>query len=248
MLKKYKLAITVFFIAIALVAVKVALIYYKFNELNIGSLTTAFITGTIFLIGFLLAGTLSDFKESEKLPSDLSVSLKSLHDDFKLASAGKKELYENPMRLIKELNLDVYSKLRKGENLDKEVLGKINKINDQITIYANSGIAANYIIKLRNELVAVEKIVKRIKTIKETSFIPAAYAIVEILVGITIIMLVASKIGNIYESSIVLFSIPLLMIYMVMLIKDMDDPFEPGGIADVDLSPLASLEKYFSSK
>ena len=248
MLKKYKLAITVFFISIALVVVKLVLIYYKFNELNIGSLTTAFITGTIFLIGFLLAGTLSDFKESEKLPSDLSISLKALYDDFKLSSGGKKELYDKPRQLIRAINSDVYSKLKKGETLNKETLEKLNELNRRIYAYAESGVAANYIIKLRNEQVAVEKIVKRIKTIKETSFIPAAYAIAEILVGITIIMLIASKIGNIYESSIVVFSIPFLMIYMVMLIKDIDDPFEPGGIADVDLSPLASLEKYFSSK
>lgn len=248
MLKKYKLAITVFFIAIALVAIKIALIHYKFNELNIGSLMTAFITGTIFLIGFLLAGTLSDFKESEKLPSDLSISLKALYDDFKLASGGKKELYETPRKLIREINLDIHSKLSKGDTLNKEILEKINVLNKQIYVYAESGVAANYIIRLRNELVTVEKIVKRIKTIKETSFIPAAYAIAEILVGITIIMLVVSKIGNVYESSIVTFSIPFLMIYMVMLIKDIDDPFENGGIADVDISPLASLEKYFGSK
>ena len=45
-------------------------------ELN--TLFTSLVAGTIFLIGFLISGVLSDFKESEKLPSELTASLRSL--------------------------------------------------------------------------------------------------------------------------------------------------------------------------
>ena len=48
-------------------------------ELN--ALFTSLVAGTIFLIGFLITGVLSDYKESEKIPSDLTASLKSLFDD-----------------------------------------------------------------------------------------------------------------------------------------------------------------------
>ena len=45
-------------------------------ELN--ALFTSLVAGTIFLIGFLISGVLSDYKESEKLPSELSASIKTL--------------------------------------------------------------------------------------------------------------------------------------------------------------------------
>ncbi len=48
-------------------------------ELN--ALFTSLVAGTIFLIGFLISGVLTDYKESEKLPSELAATLKSLFDD-----------------------------------------------------------------------------------------------------------------------------------------------------------------------
>ena len=35
------------------------------------------LTGGIFLVGFMLAGTMSDFKESEKLPAELACTLEA---------------------------------------------------------------------------------------------------------------------------------------------------------------------------
>ena len=48
-------------------------------ELN--ALFTSLVAGIIFLIGFLITGVLSDYKESEKLPSEITASIKTLIDD-----------------------------------------------------------------------------------------------------------------------------------------------------------------------
>ena len=52
---------------------------YEVMELN--ALFTSLVAGTIFLIGFLISGVLSDYKESEKIPSELAASIKTLLDD-----------------------------------------------------------------------------------------------------------------------------------------------------------------------
>ena len=44
------------------------------------------------MIGFLITGTLSDFKESEKLPGDLSNSLSSLFDEAYITYQNKKDI------------------------------------------------------------------------------------------------------------------------------------------------------------
>ena len=38
------------------------------------------LTGGVFLIGFMLSGTMSDFKESEKLPAELACSLETMEE------------------------------------------------------------------------------------------------------------------------------------------------------------------------
>lgn len=56
-------------------------------ELN--ALFTSLVAGTIFLIGFLISGLLTDYKESEKIPSELSATIKSLFDDAYTIFKGK---------------------------------------------------------------------------------------------------------------------------------------------------------------
>src|SRR6187402_2399232 len=62
---------------------------YELEVLELNALFTSLIAGTIFLIGFLISGVLSDYKESEKLPSELSASIKSLYDDAYTIYKGK---------------------------------------------------------------------------------------------------------------------------------------------------------------
>ena len=47
------------------------------------------LTSGVFLIGFLLAGTMADYKEAEKLPADLSCTLETLEEIFVLAATGR---------------------------------------------------------------------------------------------------------------------------------------------------------------
>ena len=54
---------------------------YGFEIMELNALFTSLVAGTIFLIGFLISGVLSDYKESEKMPSELSASIKTLFDD-----------------------------------------------------------------------------------------------------------------------------------------------------------------------
>jgi hypothetical protein len=85
-----------------------------------------------------------------------------------------------------------------------------------------------------------------VKTIAETSFIPAAYAIAEISVVGVILILFFVKLDPSYEAIVIFTIITALLISILLLIKDMDNPFEYGKktFADVDLSPVLELEQY----
>jgi Na+/H+-dicarboxylate symporter len=72
MKSKWRLAINtlpyIIFIAIA----KYTAHYYEAEFLTLNALFTAIISANIFLIGFLISGTLSDYKESERLPGEIA--------------------------------------------------------------------------------------------------------------------------------------------------------------------------------
>ncbi len=90
----------------------------------------------------------------------------------------------------------------------------------------------------------------RIKTIAETTFIPAAYGIAELAVAAVLIVLLFIKTEPYYEGLALIGATSSLLIGLIMLIKDMDNPFEVGknSYADVDLYLLWELEDYFKKK
>jgi len=127
-----------------------------------------------------------------------------------------------------------------------EINSTMNAINNDICLLSGKGIAPPLIVKLRAELTSIDRISNRIKTIAETSFIPAAYGIAELAVGAVLIMLLFLKIEPVYEGFALIGATSSLLIGLILLIKDMDNPFEVGKktYADVDLSLLWDLEDF----
>ena len=99
--------------------------------------------------------------------------------------------------------------------------------------------------KLRTELATIDRLSNRIHAIKHVSFIPAAYAIAELAAAGVIVILFFVKLDPYYEGLVIFTVLTALLISLLLLIKDMDDPFEVGkkSYADVDLTLLFDLEK-----
>ena len=70
---------------------KLALYWLHFEPFSFG-LSTLFagsLTGTIFLLGFILAGVLTDYKESERMPSELITAISSIWQEAKISAYNK---------------------------------------------------------------------------------------------------------------------------------------------------------------
>jgi hypothetical protein len=91
----------------------------------------------------------------------------------------------------------------------------------------------------------LEKLSYRIDTIMETSFLPAAYVIAIIATSAVILTLLFTKMDPFYEALALFSSITFVLVGILLLINDMDNPFEVGqkSSADVDLSILFTLER-----
>jgi len=213
-------------------------------ELN--ALFTSLVAGTIFLIGFLVSGVLSDYKESEKIPSELSASMKTLFDDTYTIYKGKNsdtahQFIEFQKSFINSLMDWFYKKER-----TQSILKKISMMNHFFIELDREGVQANYIIKLKNEQNSLRKMILRIDTIRATEFVGSAYAIVEAMGFLITIGLIIIKIEPFYASLFFTLLVTFLISYMFLLIKDLDNPFDYSvngeSGTEISLKPIHDLE------
>jgi hypothetical protein len=214
--------------------------------LTLNTLFGAIISANVFLVGFLISGVLVDYKEGEKIPGELSCSLEVLTDECHIVYKNKKSKEAREfMNYIHDLTGIILKWFYKKEKTDA-VLAKITGLNNHF-LALEPLTQANFIVRLKNEQNNLRRQITRIHTIRETSFNPAGYAIAEIITIILCIGLIFTKIDPYYESIFFVAFVSFILIYMILLIRDLDNPFsyyEKKKYADeVSLKPLFDLEK-----
>jgi hypothetical protein len=226
LLQKWSVALKIIPLVIIVGLLKLASHLSGLELMELNALFTSLVAGTIFLIGFLISGVLSDYKESEKIPSELAVSLRSLLDDTLTNLKGKdsetaKRFMEFHRTFATKINDWFYKKER-----TRSILAEISRMNDFFVDFEKEGIQANYIIKLKNEQNNIRRILMRVDTIRDTDFAGSAYAIVEAMAFLTVIGLLIIRIEPFYASLFFTSLITFLLTYMIFLIRDLDNPFD----------------------
>lgn len=240
----------------AVVVMLVLLVIRTFIDINgydtvpINPVVGAFITGAIFTLAIIFTGTFTDFKESEKIGGEMAAALKALYNDSWVFPLND----EAPLRVFRSHVRDLHRTLNscfKENNFNlPDINREMNKVNNDIRILAALNVAPPLIAKLRNELGAIDKMTNRVEVIIRTDFIPAAYALAEVATAGVILILLFVKIDPLLESTVVFAVITCMLVGLLLLIRDMDNPFEIGEhtYADVDLETLDYLETYFDEQ
>lgn len=240
--QKWSIAVKIIPLVLLIAGLKFVTHVYSFEVMDLNALFTSLVAGTIFLIGFLSSGVLSDYKESEKIPTEITASLKTLLDDTLTVYKSKDS--QTALEFIEFQKNFVNSMLNWLYKIESTVsiLDKISNMNIFFTKFDNEGIQAGYIIKMKNEQNAIRKMIMRIDTIRETDFVSTAYAIVEIMGGLISIGLIIIKIEPFYVSLFFTVIVTFLIYYMVFLIKDLDNPFDYStngeGGTEISLKPI----------
>jgi hypothetical protein len=244
--QKWSIAFKIIPLVIFVTVLKFLSHKFGFEVMELNALFTSLVAGTIFLIGFLISGVLSDYKESEKIPSELSASLKNILDDTYTIYKSKdsdtaRQFIEFQKSFINSLVDWFYKKER-----TQSMLNKISMMNDYFIEFDKEGVQANYIIKLKNEQNSLRKMILRIDTIRATEFVGSAYAIVEAMGFLVAIGLIFIKIEPFYASLFFTLLVTFLISYMFLLIKDLDNPFDYSihgeSGTEVSLKPIHDLE------
>lgn len=215
--------------------------------LSINPLFSGIIAANVFLMGFLLNGVLSDFKESERLPGELSACLENLIQEVRGIRLAKPEAKISPcIILISGLSQDILSWFHK-KHRTSELLEHVNELTPQFAMMEQWTQAA-LVARLKQEQSNLRRTLTRIHTIRETSFVSSGYLLADLITILLCGGLIFAKIEPFYESLFFVGVISYLMIYLLMLIMDLDNPFgyyENSSGEDVSLKPLEDTIKRF---
>ena len=243
---RWKLAIKTLPFVVMIVLVKLIVHYLGYEFLTLNSLFTAIISANIFLIGFLISGVLVDYKESEKMPGDLASSMETMADEGFIIYQNKKSKealeYLKDIVLFNKSLLAWFYKKEKTESL----LEKLFSFNNYFLAF-ESQTQANFITRLKQEQNLIRKMINRIHTIRETSFLGTGYAIAEIITFVLVAGMIFIKIDPFYESIFFVSFVSFILIYMIYFIKDLDNPFgynlEESLVEEVSLKLLIDSQR-----
>jgi hypothetical protein len=232
--------------AVALVAVaKIAITEIGIEDIELNPLYTGLVAGNIFLIGFLLAGTLSDYKEAEKLPVELAASLESISDEMRIIHAAH-DAPEARAALdhVGDTVATILRWLHDQERLDA-VLERIAGLNEHFRRLGGLTEVA-FVSRMKAEQNAARRMTLRIHSIRETSFVVAGFLVAAVTSALLVTVLLFIDVGELGTDLVLLCTLTFLLTYVLLLIRDLDNPFEHGlgrggGSAEVSLDPLVGL-------
>ncbi|HVE69185.1 MAG TPA: hypothetical protein VNB64_11440 [Solirubrobacteraceae bacterium] len=216
------------------------------EPIELNALLSGVVAANVFLLGFLLAGTLADFKESERLPGELSAALESIADECLIV----RERIDDPrpadrcLAAAGAIAVTVRAWLEHRASVD-DALNSVRALNPAY-IALQEVDEATFVNRLKTEQSNVRRAIVRMEGIKATSFVVAGYIVADVAARLLLVALLLTEIGTLGEGMFFIGVIAFLLLYMNRLIRDLDNPFEyrdgSQGAADVSLAALERVQ------
>ncbi len=211
--------------------------------LSVNPLLSGIIAANVFLMGFLLSGVMADYKESERLPGEIASGIESLVDEAVIVYHSKsKQLgqgFLDALLIFTQSTEGWFYKKKRTPELMRDL-----RAMQRFFIDLEEVTQANFIARLKQEQSNLRRILIRIRTIRDTSFIPSGYLIATTTTMLLMIGLILVKMEPFYESLFFVGVIAFLLSFLMLLIRDLDNPFghyETSSTEDISLTPLQDV-------
>lgn len=206
------------------------------------------VTGTFFVLGFLLSTTIADYKESERMPAEFSSVLENMYEDGQSTHASYPgfdlEVFRTQLQKIAK---SFASDVRKKRHTTRF---EIHKLNDTFVAMEKAGVPPNYIVKLKQQQAQLVRVLFRVTYIQRITFIPSASILAKSIIPITIGLMVFTEIEPIVGGIVITAVISFILVYMLRLIQVISTPFQAEGRTqdDVSLFLIDDTARHLSSK
>jgi hypothetical protein len=237
--KRFRLFFIVIAVVLALVLAKAAIHALDLEFLTINALFPSIVASAVFIIGFLLSSILSDYKEAERMPSEIRMALEAIHDDA-VYFAEKTPAFE--IESLRRTLLAIVAALQdglraKGGHSDLEAaIAHIDRLTPSFAEMERLGISQNFMVRLRGAQDVLRRCLFRIYQIQKTQFVPSVHVLVQTLVLATLFLLLFLKTEGSVESALMLGFVSYMFVYSLYLVDTLEQPFRKGSHSVDDVS------------
>jgi hypothetical protein len=238
----YRVAIDTAVIVGVLVALRAILWAAGVEGMSLSPLTSSIVAGGVFVMGLVIAGTLSDYKDAERAPTDLASGLYAILRECESMNA----VWDKPnLPLLRRRLIAVVTTLRADINAGntRECQQAIENLSESFLELENTDVPANYIVRLRQEQAAMRKAALRVYHIQREEFLPSAYAMIVSLVVIILAVVLFTNFEGLLQSVVTMGFLSFFFLYLLRLLRVIDKPFKVGHErTDDDVSLFLLLE------
>ncbi|MBI2077960.1 MAG: hypothetical protein HYT80_06260 [Euryarchaeota archaeon] len=228
-----------------LVGLKIVVHSLDYEPITLSPLFSGVMGSVIFTLAILLAGTLSDFKESERIVGELASQLRRIHTDLQTLLTSPAALAETRGHL-RGLVAAINRNFQRG---DEWKMGEIHPHIDAIDrAIAASSAAGGHGPSVRTNQVwlhNVLRIVERLEVIIETSFVRAGYYLAATVVTFSLVGLLLTRLEPFYPNLLLVGFAAFVIVGLLILIADLDNPF--AGDARIHTVQMTKLERFMDA-
>ena len=237
----------VLFFAFVVTAIKYITIVYGFEPVQFSAILGSMISADIFLLGFMLTGVLTDYKEAERIPDEIAVSVEAIFDQCFTTYKRTKdkhclEFIQTLFAFIKLLKKWFTKRIH-----TREIMYALNNFNEHI-LKIESLTSPTFIGRIKKENSNLRRQLLRAYSIREKQFLGASHTIILLSLAFVLVNLVLTKYADTFEAMFYVFGFSAIFIFVVKLIYDLDNPFDYYSIMsrykdEVSLQSLDDLNK-----
>ncbi len=197
------------------------------------------VTGALFVMGFILAGLVTDYKEAERAPAEIRALLEKIWDEARALQAihGKLNIEGIRSNILAIINSFIRGVEKQSGFADLrpciENIRKLSNLVSEIEMYGTSSTSISRIKDARENLL---KIVLRIYYIQRIAYLPSARLLADVLMIGVITVLFFTESQNITSAMATFGILAYFVNYMNRLTHILDTPFRKGEKTQDDIS------------
>jgi hypothetical protein len=242
-LGNYRVVLQTLVVVGALVALRAVLWAVGVEGLAVSPLASSIVAGGIFVMGLVVAGMLSDYRDAERAPTELAGSLYAIMREGEAMHEvwGKPDLPTLRTRLIA-----IVTALRADINAGDTRAGQaaIEDLSQTFLELEDTDVPANYIVRLRQEQAALRKAVLRIYNIQREQFLPSAHALILTFVVVILTLVLFTNFDGHIESLVTVGFLSFFFLSLLRLLEIIDKPFKVGAERTDDDVSLFLLNEF----
>ena len=213
---------------LGIAAIKLVVHHLGLEVISFNPLFSALVASSVFLFGFLLNGVLADYKESEKLPAEIASALELIAREVSAIPLHHQEADVGAdLASVGDLGRAILAWIR-GELSTERMMAVYDETHDHIVLASIWLSHSSLKGRLMAEMASVLRSINRIDVIRETDFVKIVYYLAYSTTFLLCAGLIFTKTEAIQEATFFLMVISFLLIFLLHLIADLDNPFGYG--------------------